>query len=74
MLSVCITYLYVQVDSPVSPGNKGLTLFLQGISDELRQKHRDQLFAVSKKSVMDVAARSVVVILVLCIKHNMDTT
>ena len=65
MLSICITYLYFQVDSPVSPGNKGLTLFLQGISDELRQKHRDQLFAVNKKSVMDVAARSVVVILVL---------
>jgi len=65
MLSICITCSYFQVDSPVSPGNKGLTLFLQGISDELRQKHRDQLFAVSKKSVIDVAARSVVVILVL---------
>ncbi|XP_065906804.1 presequence protease, mitochondrial-like isoform X4 [Dysidea avara] len=49
--------VFSQVDSPVSPGNKGLTLFLQGISDELRQQHRDQMFAVTKKSVMEVAAR-----------------
>jgi len=35
-------------------------LFLQGISDELRQQHRDQLFAVTKKSVIGVAAKLVI--------------
>ena len=46
-----------QVDAPVSPGNRGSTVFLRGISDELRQKYREGLFEVSQEDLTDVARR-----------------
>jgi len=49
----------LQIDSPVSPSDKGLTLFLKGISDIIQQQHRDRLFAVTKESVVDVAKQLV---------------
>jgi len=45
------------VDAPVSPGSKGSTFFVRGVSDDLRQSYREQLFSVGKKDLMDVAER-----------------
>ena len=47
----------MQVDAPVSPGSKGSTVFMSGISDELRQRYREQLFSVGRKDLIDVAKR-----------------
>lgn len=49
--------VFAQVDAPVPPSNKGMTLFQQGITDEMRQLHRDRLFAVDKETLVDVANR-----------------
>ncbi|KAJ1099878.1 hypothetical protein NDU88_004972 [Pleurodeles waltl] len=43
------------VDSPIAPSDKGVNQFLYGISDEMRQKHREQVFQVSHESVAKVA-------------------
>uniref|UniRef100_A0A2I4CMQ5 Presequence protease, mitochondrial n=1 Tax=Austrofundulus limnaeus TaxID=52670 RepID=A0A2I4CMQ5_AUSLI len=45
------------VDSPVAPSNKGMGRFLSGITDEMKQSHREKLFAVDQKSLVDVAER-----------------
>jgi Zn-dependent M16 (insulinase) family peptidase len=34
-----------------------MALFKQGITDEMRQIHRDRLFAVDRDALVDVAAR-----------------
>ncbi|XP_068091898.1 presequence protease, mitochondrial isoform X2 [Hyperolius riggenbachi] len=47
--------VFSAVDSPVAPSDKGMGLFLNGVSDEMRQKHREQLFAVSHTDLSDVA-------------------
>jgi len=47
----------MQVDMPVPPGNKGMELFLHGLDDSVRQTHRDQLFAVTRETAVDVAQR-----------------
>ncbi|XP_064598150.1 presequence protease, mitochondrial-like [Liolophura sinensis] len=52
--------MFQQIDKPVPPGSKGLTYFTQGVSDEMRQRNRDKLFAVSREEVMDVTARYLV--------------
>ncbi|XP_056375480.1 presequence protease, mitochondrial [Hyla sarda] len=49
--------IFSAVDSPVAPSDKGMNLFLHGITDEMRQKHREQLFAVSHSDLIDVASR-----------------
>lgn len=46
-----------QVDAPVSPGAKGTTYFLAGVSDEMRQKLREQLFAVKKQDMETMVTR-----------------
>lgn len=42
---------------PVPPANKGMTLFKHGITDEMRQLHRDRLFAVDRGTLMEAASR-----------------
>ncbi|XP_064201881.1 presequence protease, mitochondrial isoform X1 [Anguilla rostrata] len=49
--------VFSAVDAPVAPSDKGMDLFLNGISDEQRQEHRERLFAVTGKSLTDVASR-----------------
>ncbi|XP_041468049.1 presequence protease, mitochondrial-like isoform X1 [Lytechinus variegatus] len=45
------------VDGPLSPSEKGVTLFTTGINDVIKQAHRDALFAVTKDDLKDVAER-----------------
>ncbi|XP_069565063.1 presequence protease, mitochondrial [Brachyistius frenatus] len=49
--------VFSAVDSPVAPGNKGMSRFLGGVTDEMKQNHREQLFAVDHKNLVDVAER-----------------
>ncbi|XP_048223420.1 presequence protease, mitochondrial [Perognathus longimembris pacificus] len=39
--------VFSAVDGPVAPSDKGMDHFLFGLSDEMKQAHREQLFAVS---------------------------
>ena len=41
----------------MSPGARGSTVFINGITDDQRQTHRDQLFAVGKDDLVDTAKR-----------------
>ena len=55
---IAIIFVYnFQVDGPVAPANKGMTFFLSGISDDMRQAQRDGLFAANKQNLIDVAQR-----------------
>ncbi|XP_006874805.1 PREDICTED: presequence protease, mitochondrial [Chrysochloris asiatica] len=47
--------VFSAVDSPVAPSDKGMDHFLYGLSDEIRQAHREQLFAVSHDKLIDVS-------------------
>ncbi|XP_067108904.1 presequence protease, mitochondrial isoform X1 [Osmerus mordax] len=49
--------VFSAVDSPVAPSDKGMGRFLSGVTDELKQGHRERLFAVTDRSLVDVAAR-----------------
>uniref|UniRef100_A0A671YQP3 Pitrilysin metallopeptidase 1 n=1 Tax=Sparus aurata TaxID=8175 RepID=A0A671YQP3_SPAAU len=49
--------VFSAVDSPVAPSNKGMGLFLSGVTDEMKQSHRERLFAVTHKNLVDVAER-----------------
>ncbi|CAI2738034.1 unnamed protein product [Dicrocoelium dendriticum] len=43
------------MDQPVSAGSRGLTHFLHGISDDLRQQHRNHLFVVDNEALHSAA-------------------
>ncbi|KAI5262151.1 Presequence Protease [Manis pentadactyla] len=47
--------VFSSVDAPVAPSDKGLDHFLYGLSDEMKQAHRAQLFAVHRDSLIDVS-------------------
>ncbi|XP_066441695.1 presequence protease, mitochondrial isoform X2 [Eleutherodactylus coqui] len=49
--------VFSAVDSPVAPSDKGMNVFLHGVTDDMRQKHREQLFAVSHSDLINVASR-----------------
>uniref|UniRef100_A0A3B1K4R2 Presequence protease, mitochondrial n=1 Tax=Astyanax mexicanus TaxID=7994 RepID=A0A3B1K4R2_ASTMX len=49
--------IFSAVDAPIAPSDKGLGLFLNGVSDEIKQAHRERLFAVTHKNLIDVAGR-----------------
>uniref|UniRef100_A0A8C2YZQ1 Pitrilysin metalloproteinase 1 n=1 Tax=Cyclopterus lumpus TaxID=8103 RepID=A0A8C2YZQ1_CYCLU len=49
--------VFSAVDSPVAPASKGIGRFLSGVTDEMLQEHRERLFAVTHKSLLDVAER-----------------
>uniref|UniRef100_A0A6I8NDF6 Presequence protease, mitochondrial n=1 Tax=Ornithorhynchus anatinus TaxID=9258 RepID=A0A6I8NDF6_ORNAN len=44
--------VFSAVDSPIAPSDKGLDHFLYGLSDEMKQAHREQLFAVSREQLI----------------------
>ncbi|XP_037012447.2 presequence protease, mitochondrial [Artibeus jamaicensis] len=47
--------VFSAVDAPLAPSDKGLDHFLYGLSDELKQAHREQLFAVHREGLIDVS-------------------
>ncbi|KAM5235047.1 presequence protease, mitochondrial-like [Ctenodactylus gundi] len=49
--------VFSAVDAPVAPSRKGLDHFLFGVSDEMQQMHREQLFAVTHDSLTSVSNR-----------------
>uniref|UniRef100_A0A3B5MT50 Pitrilysin metalloproteinase 1 n=1 Tax=Xiphophorus couchianus TaxID=32473 RepID=A0A3B5MT50_9TELE len=49
--------VFSAVDSPVAPSDKGTSRFLSGVTDEMKQSYREQLFAVDHKSLVEVAER-----------------
>ncbi|CAC5423203.1 PITRM1 [Mytilus coruscus] len=49
--------VFQQTDKPITPGSAGMTLFLSGITDEMRQTMRDRLFHVSKQDVINVTKK-----------------
>lgn len=49
--------IFSAVDSPVAPADKGIGRFLSGITDEMKQSHRERLFAVSHRQLVEVAER-----------------
>jgi len=44
-----------QIDRPVSPSNRGLMYFSQGVTDEMRRTQKDRLFSVTRDDVIHVA-------------------
>ncbi|XP_047610451.1 presequence protease, mitochondrial isoform X1 [Phacochoerus africanus] len=49
--------VFAGVDAPVAPSDRGLDHFLYGLSDEMKQVHREQLFAVCREGLVDVSNR-----------------
>ncbi|PIK37344.1 putative presequence protease, mitochondrial [Apostichopus japonicus] len=49
--------LFSNVDAPIAPGSRGVSTFLNGVTDDDRQIQRDRLFAVTREDVVDVAQR-----------------
>ncbi|XP_065809359.1 presequence protease, mitochondrial-like [Labrus bergylta] len=49
--------VFSAVDSPVAPADKGMDRFLSGVTDEMKQNHRERLFAVTHQSLVEVAER-----------------
>lgn len=49
--------VFSAVDSPVAPADKGSGRFLSGITDEMKQGHRERLFAVNRRQLVEVAER-----------------
>ncbi|KAJ7408688.1 pitrilysin metallopeptidase 1 [Willisornis vidua] len=47
--------VFAAVDAPIAPSDKGMGQFLYGISDEMKQLHREQLFAVNRDNLVDVS-------------------
>ncbi|XP_077614675.1 presequence protease, mitochondrial isoform X1 [Crocuta crocuta] len=47
--------VFSAVDAPVAPSDRGLDHFLYGLSDELKQAHRERLFAVSREDLITVS-------------------
>ncbi|XP_034038271.1 presequence protease, mitochondrial isoform X3 [Thalassophryne amazonica] len=49
--------VFSAVDAPIAPSDKGMDHFLSGITDEMKQNHREKLFAVNHKDLVGVAER-----------------
>ncbi|XP_065809409.1 presequence protease, mitochondrial-like [Labrus bergylta] len=49
--------VFSAVDSPVAPADKGMGRFLSGVTNEMKQNHRERLFAVTHQSLVEVAER-----------------
>lgn len=47
--------VFAEVDKPVSPSNRGMLYFTQGVTDEMRQANRDRLCNVTRDDVIHVA-------------------
>ncbi|CAF0806864.1 unnamed protein product [Rotaria sp. Silwood1] len=48
---------FQKLDKPKSPGSQGMTRFLHGIDDEMRQKNRDGIFACMRQNLIDVTQK-----------------
>nr|CAH8869496.1 unnamed protein product [Trichobilharzia regenti] len=51
--------VFQELDYPVSAGSRGLNYFLYGISDQLRQSHRREVFSVDAVKVKNIAEQIV---------------
>merc|ERR1712137_820219 len=49
--------LFGTMDTPTVPSRKGLSRFRQGITDEMRQKLRDTVFATNRDDLMEMAEK-----------------
>ncbi|KAK6166270.1 hypothetical protein SNE40_023007 [Patella caerulea] len=49
--------VFQQIDKPIPPGKRGMLLFTNQRTDEMRQKSRDELFSVSRDDIVAVANR-----------------
>ncbi|KAL0099195.1 hypothetical protein PUN28_020044 [Cardiocondyla obscurior] len=49
--------VFQQIDAPIPPSNRGLTKFINGITDDDLQKQREQLKAVTKEQILHVAEK-----------------
>ncbi|XP_072296648.1 presequence protease, mitochondrial isoform X2 [Eucyclogobius newberryi] len=49
--------VFSAVDAPVAPADKGMSLFVGGVSDDMSHAHRQRLFGVSHQDLVDVAHR-----------------
>ncbi|XP_049632256.1 presequence protease, mitochondrial isoform X1 [Suncus etruscus] len=49
--------VFSAVDAPVAPSSKGMDHFLYGLSDAMKQLHREQLFAVTYESLVHVSSK-----------------
>ncbi len=56
LLSLCFGYLLSSSQGPCYCA-VGLGRFLSGITDEMKQRYRERLFAVTDKNLIDVAGR-----------------
>ncbi|XP_054847868.1 presequence protease, mitochondrial isoform X2 [Eublepharis macularius] len=52
--------VFAAVDAPIAPSDKGMNRFLHGISDEMKQQHREHLFTVAKDHLMEAASKYLV--------------
>ncbi|XP_070570362.1 presequence protease, mitochondrial-like isoform X2 [Ptychodera flava] len=49
--------VFQTIDYPIAPPSRGMTLFLTGITDDMKQTHREQLFAVTRDDLVNVAQK-----------------
>ena len=54
------TFMFQGVDAPRAVNEEGMGLFLSGITDEMKQKRREQLLDVSRDQVREVAQKYLV--------------
>jgi presequence protease len=47
--------LFGSLDAPIIPARKGLSYWMQGISQDLRQRQRDGVFATSREDLIEMA-------------------
>ncbi|KNC81627.1 hypothetical protein SARC_06065 [Sphaeroforma arctica JP610] len=52
--------VFQRMDKPVSPGSKGMSGFVYGVSNEARQRHRDRLFAVDREALVQATNKYLV--------------
>lgn len=48
---------FAKVDKPITPGDRGAATFLHGVTDEMRQEHRQRIFACSKDEIISAVKR-----------------
>lgn len=49
--------IFAEVDRPVAPGDKGKSHFLNGITDDMKQQHRERLMKASRDDLLRVTDR-----------------
>ncbi|XP_074049310.1 presequence protease, mitochondrial isoform X2 [Macrotis lagotis] len=47
--------VFSAVDAPIAPSDKGMDHFLYGLSNEMKQGHREKLFGVSREQLINVS-------------------